>query len=233
MQIVKIASGETIQIRTGVLQGIGAQGPVGPAGPQGIQGDQGPQGVVGPTGQIASFSSEATIGTGTPLGSGTAGPLSFDTSVRDDLGVITSATTFTAPTAMDLFFSCWVQFNLPADAADGYRQLELRSGGSFATTLWAVNTIATVGVPTMLTFTTTVKATAGQAFQIWGKHNDSLSVSTGAGRLDIYRVGSGPQGAQGPVGPIGPVGPAGAVGPAGPAGSASGGFAHYSDLLVP
>jgi hypothetical protein len=232
VQIVKIASGETIQIRTGVLQGIGAQGPVGPVGPQGIQGDQGPEGVIGPMGQISSFSSEVTVASpGTALGSGTAAPLSFATNVRDDLGVITSATTFTAPAAMDLFISVWVQFALPADAADGYRQLELRSGGSFATTLWAVNTIATLGVPTHLSFTTTVKAASGQAFQIWGKHNDSLSVAADQGRLDIYRVGSGPAGVAGPQGAVGPVGPAGPIGPAGPDGSAGSGFATYADLL--
>lgn len=230
-QVIKVASGETIQIRTGVLQGIGAQGPVGPIGPPGPQGDQGTQGDRGETGSIQSFSSECTIGGATALGSGTAAPISFDTNVRDDLAVVTSATTFTAPVAMDLFFSVWVQFGLPADAADGYRQLELRTGGSFATAIWKVNTIATVGVPTQLVMTGTVKASAGQAFQIWGVHNDSLSVAASAGRLDIYRVGSGPAGEQGPEGPVGDVGPAGPPGVAGPDGSASSGFAHYSDLL--
>lgn len=230
-EVVKVSSGETIQVRTGVLQGIGAQGPVGPIGPPGSMGEQGPQGEVGPMGQISSFSSEVTIGGSTALGSGTAAPISFDTNVRDDLGVITSATTFTAPEAMDLFFSVWVQFNLPADSADGYRQLELRTGSSFATAVWKVNCPAVVGVPTHLVMTTTVKAAAAQAFQIWGLHNDSLSVAAGAGRLDIYRVGSGPAGEAGPEGPTGPVGPAGPAGPAGPDGSASSGFATYADLL--
>lgn len=230
-QVIKVASGETIQVRTGVLQGIGAQGPVGPTGPAGPTGDQGPQGETGPMGQISSFSSELTIGGATALGSGTPGPISFDTTVRDDLAVITSATTFTAPDNMDLFFSVWVQFGLPADAADGYRQLELRTGGSFATALWKVNCPATIGVPTQLVMTTTVKAAASQAFQIWGVHNDSLSVATSAGRLAIYRVGSGPAGEAGPEGPVGPVGPVGPAGPAGPDGSATTGFATYADLL--
>jgi hypothetical protein len=230
-QVIKVGSGETIQIRTGVLQGIGAQGPVGPIGPAGPVGDQGPQGETGPMGQISSFSSEVTIGGSTALGSGTAGPVAFDTITRDDLGVITSSTTFTAPEAMDLFFSVWVRFALPGDAADGYRQLELRTGSGFSTVLSAVTYPAALGVPTDINFTTTVKAATAQAFQIWGEHNDSLSVATSAGRLAVYRVGSGPAGEAGPEGPVGPVGPVGPAGPAGPDGSASSGFATYADLL--
>jgi len=230
-QVVKVQSGETIQIRTGVLQGIGAQGPVGPIGPAGPQGEQGTQGETGPMGQISSFSSELTIASGTALGTGTPGPITFDTTVRDDLAVITSGTTFTAPEGMDLFFSVWVRFNLPADSADGYRMLQLRTGGSFATTIWSVNCPAVVGIPTDLVMTTTVKAAESQAFQIWGSHNDSLSVSAGGGRLAIYRVGSGPRGEAGPEGPVGPVGPVGPAGPVGPDGSASSGFATYGDLL--
>lgn len=230
-EVIKVQSGESIQIRTGVIQGIGAQGPVGPIGPAGPTGDQGPQGEVGPMGTINSFSSEVTIGGSTALGSGTPGPIAFDTITRDDLAVVTSSTTFTAPGNMDLFFSVWVQFNLPADPADGYRQLTLRTGSGFSTILSAVTYPAAVGVPTNINFTTTYKAAASQAFQIWGSHNDSLSVATGAGRLAIYRVGSGPAGEPGPEGPVGPVGPVGPAGPAGPDGSASSGFATYADLL--
>jgi hypothetical protein len=230
-QVVKVASGETIQIRTGVLQGIGAQGPTGPIGPAGPVGDQGPQGDTGPMGQISSFSSELTIGGSTALGSGTPGPITFDTTVRDDLAVVTSGTTFTAPEGMDLFFSVWVRFNLPADSADGYRMLTLRTGASFSTIVHAVNVPAVVGIPTDVSFTTTFKAAEAQAFQIWGSHNDSLSVATGSGRLAIYRVGSGPAGEAGPEGPVGPVGPVGPAGPAGPDGSATTGFATYADLL--
>lgn len=230
-QVVKINNGDTIQIRTGVLQGIGAPGPTGPIGPQGVIGEQGTQGEVGPMGQISSFSSEVTVAGSTSLGSGTAAPITFGTTVRDDLALITSGTTFTAPSAMDLFFSLYIKFDLPGDAADGYRELQLRTGGSFATTQWAVNHNAVLGRVTYVNLTCTVKAASAQAFQIWGLHNDSLSVGVTEGRLAIYRVGSGPAGEAGPEGPTGPVGPAGPAGPTGPDGSASSGFAHYSDLL--
>lgn len=229
MQIVKIASGETIQIRTGVLQGIGAQGPVGPFGPQGPPGDQGPQGIQGEMGQIASFSSELRVQSpGTALGADTEGAIAFAITDRDDLGVVTSSTLFTAPAAMDLFFSVWVRFDLPADPGDAYRRIELRTG---ATVLAAMSVIANPDVSTDLCLTTTYKAAQGQTFQFWGKHSDSVSVAVGAGRLAIYRVGSGPAGVAGPQGAVGPVGPAGPIGPEGPDGSATSGFASFDDLL--
>lgn len=230
MQVVKVASGETIQIRTGVLQGIGAQGPVGPVGPQGADGPQGPEGVQGETGAIQSFSSEATIGAATSLGANVEGLITFDTAVRDDLAVITSGTTFTAPEAMDLFFSIWVSFAVPADPGDSYRQIELRQG---ATVIARASCPANVDTPTDLSITTTFKASEDMAFQLWGKHSDTLSVAVSQGRIAIYRVGSGPQGVAGPEGPVGPVGPVGPPGPEGPDGSATSGFDTYEDLRAP
>jgi hypothetical protein len=227
-QVVKVSSGETIQIRTGVLQGIGAQGPVGPTGPQGQIGEQGPQGEVGPAGEISSFSSEATIATPTAVAADTPTLVGFDSTVRDDLAVITSSTTFTAPVAMDLFFSIWVSFALPADAGDAFRKIQLKSG---STVLASVSGPSNPDVTTDLNLTTTVKATAAQAFQLWATHSDNLSVAVSAGRIAIYRVGSGPQGVAGPTGATGPVGPAGPAGPEGPAGDANSGFDTFADLL--
>lgn len=229
-QVVKVASGETIQIRTGVLQGIGAQGPVGPIGPQGPLGDQGPQGDQGPMGQIAAFSSEATIGAATPLGPDVEGLISFAAISRDDLAVITSATTWTAPGPMDLFFSIWVSFALGADAGDSYRQIELRTG---ATVIARASCPANLDTPTDLSITTTYRAAQGMAFQLWGKHSDTVSVGVAQGRVAIYRVGSGPQGIAGPPGGVGPIGPQGIPGPAGPDGSATSGFNTFEDLRAP
>lgn len=227
-QVVKVSSGETIQIRTGVLQGIGAQGPVGPTGPQGQIGEQGPQGEVGPQGAIESFSSEASITTPVAVAADTPTLVAFDTAIRDDLGIVTSATTFTAPEAMDLFFSIWVSFSLPADAGDAYRRIQLKQG---STVICSVSGPSNPDVPTDLNMTTTFKATEGQAFQVWASHSDNLSVAVGSGRIAIYRVGSGPQGVAGPQGATGPVGPAGPAGPEGPAGDANSGFDTFADLL--
>lgn len=226
-QVIKVASGETIQVRTGVLQGIGAQGPVGPIGPQGQQGDQGPQGIQGIMGQISSFSTEVSISASTPLGPDVEGLVTFATTARDDLGVVTSGTTWTAPAPMDLFFSVWVSFALGADPGDEYRQIELRSG---ATVIARDSRPANITTSTDLHITTTYKAAQGQAFQLWAKHSDTVSVAVSQGRMAIYRVGSGPQGVAGPTGGVGPVGPMGPKGDQGIPGNSTSGVTTYEAL---
>ena len=231
-QVVKVASGETISVRTGVLQGIGAQGPTGPVGPQGIQGIQGEQGEVGPMGQIDQLNSEVEVNSTTSVGADTDTLVSFASTIRDELGLVTSSTTFTAPSTMDLFFMCWISFSLPADSPDTFRRVRLITNQPSAGTILSSTTVpAAIEMPTDLTFCTTTRAIGGQTFNIQVRHSDTLSVGISSGRLAIYRIGSGPQGIQGPIGNTGPVGPAGPTGPTGPTGSAGSGFATYADLL--
>lgn len=231
-QVVKIASGETVSVRTGVLQGIGAQGPTGPVGPQGLQGIQGETGPVGPMGQIDQSSTEIVASTTTSVGADTDTLVSFTTTTRDELAMVTSSTTFTAPSTMDLWFSGWVQFGMPGDAPDTFRRVRIITNQpSAGTILTSVTLPACIEFPTDIVFSTTTRAIGGQTFNIQVRHSDTLSVGITAGRLSIYRVGSGPQGIQGPIGNTGPVGPAGPTGPTGATGSAGSGFATYADLL--
>ena len=54
----RLASGDVLHIRTGVLQGIGPQGPRGATGQRGEKGETGPQGMPGPTGYVVESVTE-------------------------------------------------------------------------------------------------------------------------------------------------------------------------------
>ena len=60
--VVRLVNGGTIQVKTGVLQGVGPQGPRGYVGPQGPQGEQGPVGEQGQIGQILQQATRTTVG---------------------------------------------------------------------------------------------------------------------------------------------------------------------------
>ena len=76
---VRLASGGTLQVRTGVLRGAGPQGPVGPVGPQGPTGATGP---TGPAGSVGDASSTASLTTDQSTTS-TLSILDFDTCTAD------------------------------------------------------------------------------------------------------------------------------------------------------
>ena len=61
--VIRLVNGGSIQVRTGVIQGVGPQGPRGVQGNQGIDGDQGPQGEPGPIGQILQLQGRTRVAT--------------------------------------------------------------------------------------------------------------------------------------------------------------------------
>ena len=223
---VRLNNGGVIQVRTGVLQGIGPVGPRGAQGLQGMQGDQGPEGPTGPPGQILQYftSAQATRQT---LVTGQNALVSFGSVLADDMGISTSPTNFTINQDGDYQVSVWAEF-APAPDNPQRRAMWLQVNGT------SVCLTQLPGIPdaaTRLNFTWVHRAVVGDLFQIGAFHADAGSLDLTSGAIAIVRVGSGPVGPAGPAGSTGPVGPPGPKGDKGDPGSASSGFATYGDLL--
>jgi len=180
-------------------------------------------------GQILQVQGRAQVAT-TSVGADTDTLVNFGSVVYDDLSCFTSATNITLSEIGDYMISCFVRFDLPANAGDGARHLWFSSttGGLIARK--TVNAVAddATWVDLSYPWRTTV---GNEVINVRVRSGDDLSVGVTDGAITITRIGSGPQGVQGPAGPTGSVGPAGPPGPPGSDGSASSGFATYGDLL--
>jgi hypothetical protein len=227
--VIRLNNGGVIQVRTGVLQGIGPIGPRGLTGPQGAQGEIGPQGETGPMGGITEYSSKATISAGISVSPDTDTLVSFGNVSYDDLAAVWSSTNFTLTDAGDYQISVWVRFDSPANAGDGVRALWLQS--SVQGILVRNHIVAVADEPTYAQLVWADRYAAGEQVNVYARQGDDLAVGITAGAISICRIGAGLRGAVGPAGPAGPVGPAGPQGPEGPAGSATSGFTTYADLL--
>jgi hypothetical protein len=226
--VIRLSNGGKIQVRTGVLQGIGPQGPRGLVGPAGPDGPQGLQGDTGPMGQILQVMSHATISATTTVPPDTDTTVAFASVAYDDLSAITSSVNFTTVAAGDYLFSVWVGFALGANAGDGIRKLWVT--GSTAGIIGTTSCLAVTDETTYLNFSHPVRAAAGEIFNVKARSGDDVSLGVTSGGITITRIGSGPVGPTGPQGPAGPTGLTGPAGPAGPTGS-GGHHATYADLL--
>ena len=228
--VVRLLNGGTIQVRTGVLQGIGPQGPRGLTGPPGQQGEQGPTGEVGPIGQILQVQMRAIVASTLTVTADTDTVVSFGTVVYDDLTAHQSSTNMRLVDIGDYLLSCYLKFDLPADAGDGARDIWFQSttNGTIARASHQAISDAATYVSLAFPHRTTV---SNEIINVYVRSGDNLSAGVSEGALTITRVGSGPVGVQGPTGPQGSVGATGAQGPQGPDGNASSGFATYADLL--
>lgn len=229
--VVRLVNGGQIQVRTGVLAGVGPVGPTGPAGPAGPDGPQGPQGETGPQGAIIQIGARANVSANTTLSASTEANIAFGTVAYDDMSICTSSTNFTLPEDGDYLIQAYVEFASPANAPNGIRRLKIN--GSVSGIIWMnscqANTVASGS--TWVDISAVYRGSGGEIITIKGYHEDDLSLNVTAGAVTFTRVGSGPQGATGPTGPQGPTGATGPQGPTGPTGSAGSGFATYADLL--
>lgn len=226
---IRLPNGGVIEVRTGVLQGIGPTGPRGLVGIDGPEGPQGADGETGPPGAILQYFSRATVSSTTSLTTNTDTLLAFATVNYDDLDVFASSTAITFAEDGDYMLNAWVRFDLPANAGDSIRQIWWQStvGGVLARN----SCLAVADEATYVSLSWVERISTGTTVHLYGRHSDDLSVGVSSGAVSICRVGSGPQGATGATGAAGPVGPAGPAGPTGATGSASSGFATYADLL--
>lgn len=231
--IIKLDNGSTIQVRTGVLAGVGPEGPRGLVGPAGLTGDPGPVGPVGPAGQITQFASRFITGVQSVSASAETA-VAFATVSYDDIGVQLSTTSFSAPEGGDYLFDCTlfltdygttgrlIAFIVSSvDGRVGGGQLTLGTGwsGSFVTPLH-VGYLA--------------RAAVGETFQVKivaDSADTNITVAAGS-VLSVTRIGPGAIGPTGPVGPTGPPGPDGPTGPEGDDGDAGSGYSTYADILA-
>jgi len=227
--IIRLTNGGSIQVRTGVLQGVGPVGPRGQVGPPGPDGPAGPPGESGPPGQIIQRQAKFIASGTTALNPDTDTLVAFATTDYDDIGSATSTTSFQLPELGDYQLNVWLRFALPANAADDVREVALVSdlNGEIART----SVPATVGRETYVSLSFPHRATqAGEVIQVFARSGDDLALNIDAGALAITRTGSGPKGDPGPQGPQGLTGAQGIQGPQGDPGSAGTGYATYAEL---
>lgn len=220
---IRLVNGGSIQVRTGVLQGIGPQGPRGVSGPAGADGPQGLQGDTGAMGQILAMMSKTSVGSSNPLAANTDTVVSWGSVAYDDLSCFSSVSNITLTNAGDYLFTCYLRFDA---GVAGLRQVWYSVNGS---TIIRATRSSWAGTATFVDVSFAYRAAAGDVLNVLARSDIALNI--GQGSLTVNRIGSGPQGVAGPQGPQGSVGPTGAKGDKGDAGSASSGFAHYSDLL--
>lgn len=224
--VVKLVNGGTIQVRTGVIQGIGPVGPRGVSGPQGTQGEQGPVGETGPMGQILQVQARTNVSTTNSLAAATDTVIAFGAIAYDDPSVFYSSANVLLRDPGDYLLSCYLRFD---DAAAGSREVWFQSQ-----TLGLIARASRISAPggafyVDLTYPYRVAAPGNETINVMARSGQALNVSAGA--LTVTRVGSGSTGAAGPVGPQGPPGATGAQGPTGPAGAPGGAYTSYNQLV--
>jgi hypothetical protein len=229
-QAIRLNNGGAIQIRTGVLQGIGPVGPRGLTGPKGDKGDPGPQGETGPVGGIAHYAMKTRVNTSLTVNPDTDTLVPFATVSYDDLGTATSSTNFTIQEDGDYQLNCWLRFDQPADAGDGIRAVWFTRNGTEL--LVRAQHLAVVDDATFVQCVWCDRFSLNDEITVTARQSDNVAVAISAGSFQIARIGAGLRGLTGPAGPQGPVGPAGPQGPEGPAGQASTGYSSY-DALTP
>lgn len=221
--VIRLVNGGTIQVRTGVIQGIGPQGPRGLAGPQGPDGPTGPQGEQGPQGSILASQGRTAVGSNNPITANTDTVMAFGSVTYDDLSCFTSSSNITLIAAGDYQLSVWLRFD---DATAGFRDVWFVS----SSVIQARSTRYVIaGAAAYCDLSFCVRATAGQVFSVQARSGAATGISAGA--LTVTRMGSGPVGGPGPTGPQGPQGATGAAGPTGPSGSSNSGYSTYALLL--
>lgn len=227
--IIRLTGGGQIQVRTGVLQGIGPAGPRGLIGPQGPDGNQGPEGPPGAMGQILQMQTKTIVGGTTNIAAGGSSLLSFGSVAYDDMGIVASATNFIIPTPNDYLFTAQATF--PATgSSNGSRGVRLVS--NINGTLGQDKRPMVANQEMVISLSQPLRTTAiNEMIQVFVDSSDNAATSVSAGQIVISRIGSGPQGPVGPAGPQGPIGAQGPAGPVGPAGNANSGFGTYADLL--
>jgi hypothetical protein len=221
--VIRLVNGGSIQVRTGVIQGIGPQGPTGVSGPQGQQGEQGPIGEGGPMGQILQLQAKTNVSVNNTVAANTDQVIAFGSVSYDDLSCFSSSSNTTLTAAGDYLLSCWLRFdqNAPKPVAVWFA-----IGGSI---IAATTELTDASTPTYVDLSFPYRAAGGEVLNVLVRSGAATACSLGS--LVVTRVGSGPPGPAGPVGPQGNIGPAGAKGDKGDPGSASSGFATYADLL--
>jgi hypothetical protein len=224
--VVKLVNGGSIQVRTGVIQGIGPVGPRGAVGPNGPQGDQGPTGDTGAMGQILQVGARTDVSTTNALAAATDTVISFGNIKYDDPSCIYTSANILLRDIGDYMLNVYLRFD---DAAAGGREVWFASqtAGLIART----SRVSAPGAPFYvdLSMPYRVLAPGNEYLNVLARSAQALNIS--AGSLGVTRIGSGPVGAQGPIGPQGPPGATGGKGDTGSPGAPGGVYTSYAQLV--
>jgi len=230
--VIRVSSGDTIQVRTGVLQGIGPVGPTGPTGPQGVPGPQGIQGEQGIQGAIGEYVTVAQNLSLQSIATATNTPVTFDTVAVDEYSAVKSTTNF-QPGAGNWYITAYVMFTKQTGNAVGARALRL------ITTAPAVSTFAGTTMAVIPTIAHEISLAAGiritdpaTIIQVQAYQTEGATLQLSGARFFLCRTGSGPQGVQGIQGIQGPIGPAGPQGPIGPTGAGAGKTTTFAQIAA-
>jgi hypothetical protein len=201
--VVRLTSGGSIQVRTGVIQGIGPTGPEGPAGPIGADGPVGPQGVQGVPGQFTNFLTKCTA-TGQSLAINTDTNVVWNTTTLDELGARVGTTSIKLAAIGDYMFNVWIQFAVcGTPPTTGQRHLWVESSTA-GVTVARVALDAHATSNTHVSLTTVYRSTVvDESMRIKVRNEDGHAVSITGGNYTLTRVGAGLTGPQGPQGVAG------------------------------
>lgn len=220
-----------IIIRSRSLRGVGPQGPTGPQGSEGPVGDTGPQGPVGPAGPLYDYrnlwsqtSGQDAISASTITTMGTGnGLLTSTTASPNELGW----TGLTCAGSGIYYFTFYTKWSRASGTSSGYRYFQLDVDG-VGLRQWIITPQVGAGEVTTQSVSSALYFTAGNvlSFKLYSTESAQVELS----KIQVVKIGSGPQGPAGSTGPTGPQGPQGATGPMGPAGSNAGVYTRYDDL---
>jgi hypothetical protein len=234
-QVIRLTTGDTIQVRTGVIQGIGPQGPTGPTGPKGDTGAVGPQGAPGPAGSLLTYStlviaSDQSLGSATVTSNSLVGyaAVAFAGIDHDDLSAAKSSSNFSFTPGADYLVQAGVKFKKQTSTnGSGSRSLRLYKNALVVT---EVTVPAGVLVDTTLNLSFGIRVTSGtDVYTIQAAQNDTAALVIN-GSLWLNQIGPGPKGDQGIQGIQGSVGQIGPQGPTGPPGSVANNTTTFTTL---
>lgn len=228
--VIRLVNGGSIQVRTGVIQGVGPQGPTGPVGGPGPDGEQGPQGEQGPMGQILQSQGLTKVNLTNTITANTDTVISFGSRLYDDPGFFpgTSNSNIVLPEVGDYLLSCWLKCNATTGAT--IRDIWFNSVANGLIARASRTAVASTDIYLNLTHPYRVLlGMAPETLNVLVRSGSAITIDTGA--CTVTRIGSGPKGDKGDQGIQGNQGIKGDKGDTGPAGNANAGFAKYSDML--
>lgn len=228
-QVVKVPSGGTVAVRSGLLRGAGPQGPM---GPQGAKGDQGVVGVTGPPGTINDIRSDLSSTAAVATSSDKWYPAAFDAigTHNDVLVPSVDGLNLQFKEAGSYVLVVIARFETTHGASSGgtssgARKLHFVDASGNELNNSYVSVAAAGNEPTIAMLINVVSPDPSKFYHLEAQSRDDIGVTLGNRTLTLIRVGSGPKGDAGPIGPVGSTGPQGAQGVAGSAGS---GYAQYN-----
>ena len=232
--VLRAPNGSKVQVRTGVMRGVGPQGPIGPQGPAGAAGPAGPTGPPGTVNDVNTNTQslaavgvaddnwyDAAVGGLSPINNQVLSFIDdYQFQFKDPNGAyLVIVNTRYQPTHGTgvTGTSTGTRRCRIADAGGTQlgRLIDSIAAAPFGETAFAIADIIRNPDPSKI-------------YKVQLRSHDDIATTNDLRNLQVIRIGSGPAGIAGPIGPAGATGP---QGPTGPTGSAGGGYTTYNALI--